>query len=186
MDLNNDMKWTTLSSRYLSDHIYFTAREDRCEQPDGRIVEQYFVVELPPCVCAVAITEDNQVIMVEQYRHPVQEVLLEIPGGFIDAGETPEQAISRELMEETGYEFSNFEYLGKLAANPGILDNYTHLFLARGGVKKAEQSLDGNEDIRLKLIPVEELETLVKENKIQQALHAGCIFYSLARLSKVQ
>lgn len=179
-----DMKWTIDRSKYLSDHIYFTAREDRCVKPDGGIVEQYFVVELPPCVCAVAITADNKVILVEQYRHPVQDVLLEIPGGFIDEGETPEQAIARELLEETGYEFDSYERLGQLAANPGILNNYTYLFLARGGKKIAEQHLDANEEIRMSFIPVEELENLMKENKIQQALHAGCVFYALARLAQ--
>ena len=138
------MNWKKLSSNYLSNHIYFTAREDKCRMPDGRIVDPYFVVELPPCVCAVAITNDDRVILVKQYRHPIEETIIELPGGFVDEGETIEQAIARELLEETGYSFTSFTPLGKLAANPGILNNYTHLFLAAGGVKLTSQQLDGN------------------------------------------
>lgn len=78
--------------------------------------------------------------------------------GFIDEGEDMEKAIARELQEETGYEFTKFDYLGKIAANPGLLDNYTHLFLARGGKKTGVQQLDHNkEDIEaITTLPLEE------------------------------
>ena len=99
---------------------------------------------MPTTVCAVAITEENEVLMVRQYRHPVKETLLEIPGGFIDEGETPEEAMRRELKEETGYEFSSVINVGRIAANPGVLDNFTYLFLAKGGIKTSEQNLDQN------------------------------------------
>ena len=176
------MNWKKLSSTYLSHHIYFTAREDKCERPDGRIIDPYFVVELPACVCAMAITDDNKVLLVKQYRHPIGETILELPGGFIDAGEDAEQAIARELLEETGYSFSSFTPLGKLAANPGILNNYTHLFLAEAGKKIAQQSLDGNEDIEVKLFSIEEVRQMLEQNEIKQALHAACIFYALEKL----
>jgi ADP-ribose pyrophosphatase len=178
------MNWKKLSSTYLSEHVYFTARRDRCERPDGQIVDPYFVVEMPPSVCAVAITEDNEVVMVKQYRHPIGEVIIEIPGGFIDPNEDVEKAIARELLEETGYEFSTFDYLGKIAANPGVLNNYTYLYLARGGQKVAAQQLDHNEDIELITMPLETLRSMLENNEIKQALHLACVFYAFKKLDE--
>jgi len=173
------MNWKILSSEYLSRFPYFTARKDKCETPDGKIVEAYYVVELPTTVCAVAITEENEVLMVRQYRHPIKETLLEIPGGFIDEGETPEEAMRRELKEETGYEFSSVINVGRIAANPGVLDNFTYLFLAKGGIKTSEQHLDQNEELQVEKISIPALKELFLENKMMQALHNSCIFYSL-------
>src|ERR1700744_2502298 len=97
----NNLTWKKLSSRYLHKGAWATLRSDKCIMPDGRIVEEYYVLEYPNWVNAVAITEDNKVLMVTQYRHAANIVSLEIPGGVIDGDESPMQAVRRELLEET-------------------------------------------------------------------------------------
>ena len=180
------MDWKILSSEYLTDKYYFTARKDKCETAEGKIIPEYYVVEMNLSVCALCITEDNEVVMVNQYRHPVGKTMLEIPGGFIDKDEDPKKAVAREIAEETGYEFKNIELLGEVAANAGVLNNYTKLYLATGGKKAGEQKLDSNEEIIVELIPLDDLVELLLQNKIEQSLHANCIFYALLKLGKLK
>ena len=153
--------------------------------PDGKIVEAYYVVELPSSVCALAITEDGMALLAKQYRHPLKEALIELPGGFVDAGEEPDIAIGRELLEETGHEFTSIEFVGKVSANPGLLTGYTHLYLARGGKKVASQSLDHNEEIEVLQIPLEEVRRMFLNNEIVQALHVSCLFYAFNKLDSM-
>lgn len=174
----------TLSSEYISRHHYFTAKRESYRTAGGKIVDPYFFVELPPCVVAMALTKEREVIFIRQYRHPVGEVLIELPGGFIDPVEIPAQAVERELKEETGYSFSTVHYLGKTAANPGVLNNFTHLFLALEGVKSGEQSLDANEEIDIMLTSLSDAREMLMTNKIIQSMHALCMFHAFTFLDR--
>jgi 8-oxo-dGTP pyrophosphatase MutT (NUDIX family) len=177
------MNWKILSSEYLYKATWFTIRKDICETPDGKIIDPYYVYEFPTWVSALAITEDNKVIMVRQYRHGIQETILEVPGGCVDdTDKNFEIAIARELLEETGYSFKEFSYLGKVSPNPSTNTNWMHMFLATGGVKVKEQQLDHNEQIEVVLLSLEELKQLIADNKIIQALHVCTIMYGLQKL----
>jgi ADP-ribose pyrophosphatase len=179
------MPSTIISQTYLSRHHYFTARRDAYQMQSGKIVDPYFVVELPPSATAMAITKDQQVILLEQYRHPVGEILYELPGGFIEPGEDPIKAIERELLEETGFEFDNIEFLGETMANPGVLNNWTQLFLATGGTQISAQHLDANEEIKLVFQSIETTRQWLLESRIKQSMHALCLFYGFKRLGLV-
>src|ERR1700712_2303081 len=136
------MHWKVLSSEYLYNEPWLTIRKEKCELPDGRIMPAYYILEYPSWTSAFALTKDNKVVMVKQYRHGLGEISIELPGGVVDRGETTETAIARELLEETGYKFESYEYIGKISANPATTNNYMHMYIARGGEKVAEQKLD--------------------------------------------
>jgi len=154
--------------------------------PDGRIVDEYYVLEYPDWANAVALTEDNKIILVRQYRHAAEIISLEIPGGVIEKGENPEVGMRRELLEETGYAFDKVELLATICANPSTANNYTHCFLATGGKKVQEQSLDEHEEIIIEEYTIAEIKQLLADNKIAQALHCTGLFYALMRLGEIK
>src|SRR5215203_5471973 len=181
-----NLKWKILSSEYLFNDLWFKVRKDICESPAGKIIDPYYVYEFPEWATAFALTEDNKVIMVRQYRHPVGEVIIELPGGCVDETDKDFQtAIARELLEETGYSFSSYESLGKISPNPSTNTNWMHMFLARGGKKVSEQKLDHNEEIIVELYSLQEVKNLVKKNEIVQAMHVTCILYALDKLGEL-
>lgn len=175
-------EWKVLSSKYLVERPWAVLRWDVCEMPNGTIVPEYYVLEYPNWVNVVALTEENQVVLIRQYRHGAGKSFLEIPAGVVEKGEDPAEAARRELLEETGYAFSSVEFLCELYPNPATSNNVTTSYLARGGKKVQEQELDAQEDIEVQLYSIEEVRTLLQQNKILQALHASSLFYALARL----
>jgi len=180
------MKWKVLESTYLHKEPWLTVRKDKCELPNGNIVPSFYVNEYPDWVNAFALTKDGKVIMVKQYRHGIGETGIEVPGGVMEEGETPQQGVERETLEETGYVFEKIEYLGKISANPSTTNNFMHMFLATGGEKVAEQNLDESEEVEVVLMSIDEVKNLIKENKIVQSLHVNCIFYALTRMGEIK
>ena len=181
--MSEHLKWETLSSEYLARETWFTVRRDTCKRSDGKIVNNYYVFEFPEWATAFAVTEEGKILMTRQYRHAINEVCIELPGGCVDATDKSyEDAIRRELLEETGYQFADVEPLGKISANPSTNSNLMHMFLATGGKKVKEQSLDDNEEIEIIELSFDELKQLIDENKILQAMHMSTIWYALRKL----
>ncbi|MGE5589003.1 MAG: NUDIX hydrolase [Bacillota bacterium] len=158
-------------------------REDACVHLERGNRHCFFVMEFLNWVNVVAVTGDQQVILVRQYRHGIQSQSLEIPGGTLDrADEDPAGAAARELLEETGYRAEVLEPLGRVAANPATQNNYCYFYLARGAVKVSEQHLDPAEDIRVELVPVAQVKQLIAQGEIVHSLGILGLLYALELL----
>lgn len=178
------LKWERLSSRYLVKEKWATLRVDTCKLQNGSTKDDYYVLEYPNWVNAIALTADHKLILVRQYRHAADIVSLEIPGGVMDGDELPEYAIRRELLEETGYSFQSAELIATLYPNPATANNVTYTYLLKGGIKTHEQHLDEHEILNVEEYTVEEVKQLLKDNKIDQALHCAALFYGLMKLEE--
>jgi ADP-ribose pyrophosphatase len=180
------LKWNKLSTRYLVKERWATLRVDTCELQNGVIKDDYYVLEYPNWVNAIAITRENKMILVRQYRHAADIISLEVPGGVIDGDERPEDAVKRELLEETGYSFETSELIATVYPNPATSTNRTFTYLLTGGIKTHEQHLDEHEFLTVEEYTLEEVKELVLNNKIDQSLHATAIFYGLLKLGQLK
>ncbi|MCL4272992.1 MAG: NUDIX hydrolase [Anaerolineales bacterium] len=172
--------WKILSSR----HIHPRFRIDTVELASGRTFEPV-VLEFRSWANVLALTKNNEVVLVRQYRHGVQEDLLEFPGGIVDDGESPLEGIRRELMEETGYSAENIVEVGRIYPNPALQHNTLFCYLATDVEKAGEQHFDDTEEIEVQLVPLEELIELAKSGKFLHALHVAVLFQALAFLKRV-
>lgn len=176
------LKWQKLSTRYLVREKWATLRVDTCKLQNGEVKDDYYVLEYPNWVNAIALTTEGKLILVRQYRHAADIISLEVPGGVIDGDEAPETAVRRELLEETGYTFESSELIATLYPNPATANNVTYTYLLTGGRKTHEQHLDEHEILNVEEYTIEEVKQLLKDNKIDQSLHASALFYGLIKL----
>lgn len=172
--------WKILESKYV--HPVF--RMDKCELPNGKFLDA-FVLEFRPWASILALTKDNEAVLIKQYRHGVKEVLWEFPGGVVDDGESPLDGVRRELLEETGYISSNIVQVGRFYPNPAIQNETMYCFLAMDAEKVANQHLDDGEDIEVHLVHLDELIEMTKRGEFLHALHIASLFHSLAYMKRI-
>jgi ADP-ribose pyrophosphatase len=173
--------WKILDSTHLCDHI----RLDRCELPNGRIIEGT-VLEFGTWATVLALTKAQEVVLIRQYRHGAQKVIVELPGGVMDReDESPLAAARRELLEETGYTSDRVIQVGCVSPNPANQTNLIYSFLALDAEKVCDQHLDGTEEIEVFLKPLDEVICMAKKGELLQSMQVSALFFTLAYLDRI-
>ncbi|MSU62547.1 MAG: NUDIX hydrolase [Pedosphaera sp.] len=163
--------WPKLGSQPAGDFRIFQVRTDRKVSPRTGAEHEFYVIDCANWVNVVALTPDDQVVMVEQYRHGSETVELEIPGGMIDAEDaSPLTAGVRELREETGYEGEEPFLLGEIFPNPAIQSNTCYTVLVKDCHLRHVTEFDHGEDIITRLVPASEIPSLIAAGKIRHSL----------------
>ncbi|MEY4823627.1 MAG: hypothetical protein RLZZ75_540 [Bacteroidota bacterium] len=181
-----EQRWKKITSKKVFEDRWFKARADACQFPDGRIIDPYYVVELPNWANAVVVTSNNEIVLVKQYRYPVDAVTLELPGGVINDDEDPMLAALRETQEETGYTSNQIQLICKTAPNPAINDNTAYFYLIENAVPTAHTNPDFFEDIEVVLYSKNDFIQLLQQNKIMHGVQLGPIYEALIQLGWLQ
>jgi 8-oxo-dGTP pyrophosphatase MutT (NUDIX family) len=158
--------WPVIDEEHKGDFEIFSARAVRARSPEDGSEHTFHVADAPNGVTVIAITAHDELVMVRQWRHPVQRVTLETPSGIIDEGETPEEAAARELREETGYAGDDPECIGCVVLNPSWQTTRVYATVVRNARRAGERDLDEGEDTRVCLLKLSEVRRRVLEGEI--------------------
>lgn len=162
--------WEIKESERMADCRVFQIRRDRSINPRDGSEHDFYCIEAPDWINIVPLTKTGEVVMIEQYRHGTNEVTLEIPGGMVDASESPEEAAARELLEETGYRAREVSLMGRTRPNPAIQNNWIYSYVARDVVFEHQPPFVGTEYTVVRLVPLDRVPSLIADGTINHAL----------------
>jgi ADP-ribose pyrophosphatase len=170
--------WQKLGSRSVGDFRIFTVRTDEKLSPRTGAKHDFFIIDCVDWVNVLAITPQQELVMVEQYRHGTNTVELEIPGGIMDRTDaSPLHTGVRELREETGFEGEQARVLADVFANPAIMSNTCHTVLIENCSLKHPVEWDSGEDMLTRLVPLAEVPALVASGRIKHPLVIVALYY---------
>lgn len=176
----------TIDSRLIYSGKILNLRLDKVKLPNGKTSSRE-IVEHPGAVAVVALNEKKEVLMVKQFRKPVEEELLEIPAGKLEKGERPEICAQRELMEETGFFAGSLRYITAFYTSPGFSSEKMYLYLARD-LENKKKLADEDEFIELKVIPIEQALKKIYHGEIKDAktISGLLLVYNILKLEKIE
>ena len=177
--------WRTTSSTHLVHDRWLKVRADNCVTAEAVEIAPYYVLEYPDWVAIIALDAEDHIYLVQQYRHGLGVVALELPGGAVDANDaSPVEAAVRELREETGLSSTEWDYVGKLAPNPATHTNHSHIVIARNVELAGRAADDPTERIRLIRMPIRQAIELALEGKMIQVIHVAALTLALHKAGK--
>ncbi len=173
--------WQRLSSRELYSNHWLRVQVDQVELPNGRPYDYTLIHRFADGVAALVLDDQNRVLLEQEYRYPVDEVIWQLPGGLIDPHEEPLPAMQRELAEETGYVAESWEYLGQFWDNPALSAMKIHLFLARNARPGAETHFDEAEFVTVTWQSWEWIKEAVRTGEIKERVLLSALGMLFAR-----
>ncbi|HTS02442.1 MAG TPA: NUDIX hydrolase [Thermoanaerobaculia bacterium] len=162
--------WPLVSSRERGDYRVFRVRQDVTRSARSGRRHDFFVLECADWANVIALTPDDEVVLVRQFRAGTRSITLEIPGGSVERGETALAAVRRELREETGHAARSFERLGVVHPNPAIQGNRCTTYLAKGCRRVGDLAPDEGEDLAVEIVPLRRIPGLIRSGRITHSL----------------
>ena len=162
--------WPTVRVHPSLSYPVFSLQEVERRSPRTGAVGRFQVLNCAPWVNVIALTDEDEVVLIRQFRHGTAEVTVEIPGGLVDPGEAPQVAAARELLEETGFAGATPVHLGSVEPNPALQDNVCSTWLIRAARPVAQPRPDDMEQIEVVLLPRDEVDSWIDSGSIRHAL----------------
>lgn len=178
-------KWKTTDSEYVVNNRWLKVRSETCVDPNGHVITPFFVMEYGEWANCVVVSDDGMATLLRHYRHGVQDHILEIIGGMVDDGETPERTIERELEEEIGLIGAKLVKTGVCYPNPQTHTNKLHCFIAIGGTFAGNREDEPGANFEQVQMPLKQFVKMIEDgDEIFQSLHISSVFFALSYLKK--
>lgn len=172
------------SVKLLDSPPWLRVSAEHVRLPNGHEIVDFYRIEMPEWAQVFAVTEDGRVAMIEQYKHGPGVASLELPAGYLDPGETPEEAARRELREETGLEADDWRYLGRYFIDGNRGCGASHIFLARGARQIGKPQLEASEVIAQRRLMLDEVRAAWRAGEIHNMSTVGAVGLALAVLEE--
>ena len=183
-----DMNWRILDERVVYEHLpWLKLTEQDVRLPNGVIIERYLLSETPDVVMMFAVTVGGEAIFVEQYKHGMKRLSLDLSAGYMDdEDDSPLSAARRELEEETGYISDAWTHLASQVIDPNRSGARIHYYLATECRPAGTQHLDATEELRVQMVPLSDVESLAPEGKVATVSSTAGIALGLHELKKTR